>query len=385
MIPYGRQSISPEDIDAVTRVLRSDFLTQGPEVPAFEAALAAVCEVPYAVAMNSATSALHVACLALNVGPGDLVWTVPNTFAASANCARLCGAEVDFVDIDPDSWNMSPAELARKLVLAESAGRLPKVIIPVHFGGLSCDMASIHRIAKNYGVRIIEDASHAIGAVYDGGPVGSCQYSDICVFSFHPVKIVTCAEGGAALTRQADLNARMQRLRTHGIVRDQGLMDRTSEGPWFYQQIELGLNYRLTDLQAALGLSQLARLDAFVTQRHQIAERYSYELKGLPLQLPLVEYAGRSALHLYVVLLKGNWASQRARVFSQLRESGIGVNVHYIPVHYHPYYEALGFRRGQFPVSEDYYSRALSLPMYPDLSHEEQAKVIAQMHAILAE
>ncbi len=385
MIPYGRQSISPEDIDAVTRVLRSDFLTQGPEVPAFEAALAAVCEVPYAVAMNSATSALHVACLALNVGHGDLVWTVPNTFAASANCARLCGAEVDFVDIDPDSWNMSPAELARKFVLAESAGRLPKVIIPVHFGGLSCDMASIHRIAKNYGVRIIEDASHAIGAVYDGGPVGSCQYSDICVFSFHPVKIVTCAEGGAALTRQADLNARMQRLRTHGIVRDQGLMDRTSEGPWFYQQIELGLNYRLTDLQAALGLSQLARLDAFVTQRHQIAERYSYELKGLPLQLPLVEYAGRSALHLYVVLLKGNWASQRARVFSQLRESGIGVNVHYIPVHYHPYYEALGFRRGQFPVSEDYYSRALSLPMYPDLSHEEQAKVIAQMHAILAE
>lgn len=380
MIPYGRQDITQEDIDAVVETLTSDYLTQGPAVPKFEAAICRATGAGHAVAVNSATSALHLACLALELGPGDLLWTSPITFVASANVARLCGADVDFVDIDAGTFNMSAGALADKLRSAKAAGRLPKVIIPVHMCGQSADMKKIGELARTYGVKVIEDASHAIGGSYDKTPVGACQYSDIAVFSFHPVKIVTTAEGGVACTQNADLAAKMALLRSHGVTRDEGLMTRPSEGPWYYQQLDLGLNYRLTELQAALGNSQLDRLGDYVARRNELAQRYDAELAGLPLDLPGRQDDAYSAFHLYVIRID---AAHRRRVFEDLRANGIGVNVHYIPVHRQPYYESLGFKPGDFPVAEDYYSRAISIPLYAGLSDADQDEVILALKRAL--
>ncbi len=383
-IPYGRQDISQADIDAVVEVLRSDFLTQGPRIPAFEQALAAKVNAAHAVAVNSATSALHIACLALGVGPGDMVWTVPTTFVASANCARYCGADVDFVDIDPKTWNMSPAALATKLEEAEAAGRLPKVVIPVHLCGQPCELEAIGDLAKRYGFKVIEDASHAVGAKYQGQPVGDCRFSDICVFSFHPVKIITTAEGGLATTNDAKLAQRMELFRSHGTTRDPELMVGEPDGPWDYQQVELGYNYRLTDLHAALGLSQLTRLDEIVERRHEIARVYDEALAELPLQLPWNHPDCYSALHLYPVRVKLDRIERTHRqVFEALRAANIGVNLHYIPVHTQPYYKALGFHEGQFPEAEAYYAEAISLPMFPTMTAEQQRAVIDAVRGAL--
>lgn len=382
MIPYGRQSISDDDVAAVEEVLRSDFLTQGPVVPRFEAAVADYCGAAHGVAVTSATSALHIACLALDVGPGDLVWTSPVTFVASANCALYCGAEVDFVDIDPVSFNMSAEALRAKLAAAKAAGRLPKVVIPVHLTGQSCDMAEIGALARDYGVAVIEDASHAIGGRYGDAPVGACLHSDIAVFSFHPVKIVTTAEGGLAVTQDKALADRMARLRSHGITRDETLMTEPSHGPWYYQQVELGFNYRMTEIQAALGVSQMARIDAFVTRRHEIADIYDARLADLPLDTPKRLAGRRSALHLYVVQLHD--PSRHRAVFEALRAAGILVNLHYIPVHLQPYYQTMGFRKGDFPNAEAYYARAISLPMFPDLTDEMIDEVADTLTRVLA-
>jgi UDP-4-amino-4,6-dideoxy-N-acetyl-beta-L-altrosamine transaminase len=384
MIPYGRQSISDADVAAVVEVLRSDFLTQGPAVPRFERKVAEACGVAHAVAMNSATSALHVACMALGVGPGDRVWTSPNTFLASANCARYCGADVDFVDIDPHTYNMSAQALAAKLETAQRSGRLPKVVIPVHFAGQPCDMDAIAALAARYGFKVIEDASHAIGAGFGPHRIGDCRYSDITVFSFHPVKIVTSAEGGMATCRDAALAATMERLRSHGMTRDPALMTQAPDGPWYYEQIELGYNYRLTDLHAALGLSQMDRLDEWIERRHRIADRYDAELAGLPLALPRRVAGRRSALHLYVVRVSTNAPMDRAALFAHLRAQDIGVNVHYIPVHLQPYYRQLGFAPGDFPEAEAYYRDAITLPMYASLDEADQSRVIAVLKAALS-
>jgi UDP-4-amino-4,6-dideoxy-N-acetyl-beta-L-altrosamine transaminase len=377
MIPYGRQHISEQDIEAVVAVLRSDFLTQGPAVPAFEAAVTAYTGGQHAVAVNSATSALHIACMALGLGPGDTLWTSPNTFVASANCARYCGADVDFVDIDPLTYNMSPAALAEKLAAAKRAGHLPKVVVPVHFAGQSCDMQAIHALATEYGFAVIEDASHAIGARYQGRPVGCGQFSDITVFSFHPVKIVTTAEGGMAVTNSAKLAASMRMLRTHGITRDAALFEGAPAGYWDYQQILLGYNYRLTDLQAVLGVSQMRQIDTFVRRRHEIASRYDLELASLPFKLPVRAADRYSALHLYPIVACD--VAMRRKIFDGLRAAGIGVNVHYIPVHLQPYYRRLGFRPGNYPQAEAYYAGAISLPIYFDLTDELQDVVIARL------
>jgi UDP-4-amino-4,6-dideoxy-N-acetyl-beta-L-altrosamine transaminase len=385
MIPYGRQDIRQEDIDAVVAVLRSDFLTQGPAVPAFETALAAKVQARHAVAMNSATSALHVACLALGVGPGDRVWTSPNTFVASANCALYCGAQIDFVDIDPRTYNMSVAALRAKLVEAERQGTLPKVVIPVHLCGQPCEMLEIRALGDRYGFKIIEDASHAVGGRYRGEPIGNGRYSDITIFSFHPVKIITTAEGGMALTNDAALAHRMAVLRTHGIVRDPAHMVGASHGPWYYQQVELGFNYRMTDLQAALGLSQLSRLDAYVERRHEIAQAYDRQLAGLPLTLPWQHPDSYSGLHLYVVRLRLDQLRLAHRaVFEALRARGLGVNLHYIPVHTQPYYQRLGFRVGQYPEAERYYAEAISLPMYATLTDAQQQEVVRVLREVIA-
>lgn len=370
-IPYGRQSISDADIQAVMDVLRSDFLTQGPAVPAFETALAAGVGAAHGVAVCNATAALHLACLALDVGPGDRVWTSPITFTASANCARYCGAQVDFVDIDPATYNMSATALEQKLEAARKAGTLPKVVIPVHLCGQSCDMAAIGDLARRYGFRLIEDASHAIGGQYRNGPVGDGRYSDITVFSFHPVKIITTGEGGMAMTNDPALARRMALLRSHGITRDAEEMTHPPDGAWYYQQIALGFNYRMTDIQAALGLSQLARLDDWIAARYQIADRYDAAFKYLPVVTPKSLPDSRSAYHLYVIQVEN-----RDTVFAGLRAAQIGVNVHYIPVHLQPYYRALGFQPGDFPAAESYYARALSLPMFPTLARAEQERVI---------
>lgn len=377
MIPYGRQDISEADIQAVMDVLRSDFLTQGPAVPAFENAISGYCGVRQAVAMNSATSALHLACLALGVGPGDRVWTSPITFVASANCALYCGAQVDFVDIDPRTYNMSVECLAEKLARAEASGCLPKVVIPVHLCGQSCDMAGIYELSQRYGFKIIEDASHAIGGKYRGEPVGNCRYSDIAVFSFHPVKIITTGEGGGAVTNDPRLAKRLQLLRSHGITREAGDMTREPDGPWYYQQIMLGFNYRMTDLQAALGLSQMQRLDEFVSRRHAIFRRYHERLAGLPVETPWQHPDTYSGLHLYVIRLKlGEIRQTHRAVFDSMRAAGIGVNLHYIPVYQQPYYEGLGFTSGHCPAAEQYYAEAISLPMYPLLTEAQQDHVI---------
>jgi len=383
MIPYGHQEITDDDIRAVDEVLRSGWLTQGPAVPRFEDAVAGVCGARHAVAVNSATSALHIACLALDVGPGDLVWTSPITFVASANCARYCGAEVDLVDIDPRTYNMSPVALAEKLAHARARGRLPKVVIAVHFGGQSCDMRQIRALGERYGFRIIEDASHAIGGSYLGEPVGNCRYSDIVVFSFHPVKIITTGEGGMLLTQDDLLANRLRLLRTHGITREPAAMVHRPDGEWYYEQIELGFNYRLTDLQAALGVSQLARLGDYITRRRVLADRYDSLLAALPLVTPWRDPDCNSAWHLYVVRLDASMASRRADVFSGLRRDGIGVNVHYIPVYRQPYYERLGLLRSDFPVAETYYEGALTIPLYPGLGEEQQDIVVASLARLL--
>jgi UDP-4-amino-4,6-dideoxy-N-acetyl-beta-L-altrosamine transaminase len=382
MIPYGRQHIDEDDVEAVVRTLRSDFLTQGPAVPAFERAVTEYTGAAHAVAVNSATSALHIACMALGLAPGDMLWTSPNTFLASANCARYCGADVDFVDVDPASHNLSPVALAAKLAHAQREGRLPRAVVAVHFAGESCDMREIRALSKRYGFAVIEDASHAIGARYDGRPVGCGEFSDITVFSFHPVKIITTAEGGMALTNDALLATAMQLYRSHGMTRDAALMDGNSDGPWYYQQVALGYNYRLTDLQAVLGLSQLQRLETYVARRQAIAARYDSLLAGLPLTCPQRAADGRSALHLYPIVLHDS--AQRRRVFEALRAAGIGVNVHYIPVHLQPYYRRLnGSGPGDFPHAEAYYAAAISLPIYFALTDIQQDQVVAELRSAL--
>lgn len=384
MIPYGRQDITEADIAAVEAVLRSDYLTQGPAVPRFEQAVAAKVGAAYGVAVNSATSALHIACLALDLGPGDRLWTSPNTFVASANCARYCGAEVDFVDIDPRTYNLSVEALAAKLEHAERDGRLPKIVIPVHFAGQPCDMAAIHVLGERYGFYVIEDASHAIGGKYKSEFIGSGRYSDITVFSFHPVKIITTAEGGMALTNHAELSNKMARLRSHGITRDPAQMTHAADGPWYYQQIELGFNYRMTDIQAALGISQMARLDHYVARRHKLAARYDALLADLPVNCPWQHPDNFSALHLYVIRLQLDQIRHTHRaVFDALREQGIGVNLHYIPVHTQPYYQQMGFKAGGFPEAERYYAEAISLPMFPTVTEAEQDHVIAVLESAL--
>lgn len=384
MIPYGRQDISDADIQAVVDVLRSDFLTQGPAVPAFEKSLSDYCGAHYAVAVNSATSALHIACLALDVGPGDVVWTTPITFVASANCALYCGAHIDFVDIDSRTFNMSVERLAEKLVLAKQSGKLPKVVIPVHLCGQPCDMAGIYALSQQYGFRIIEDASHAIGGKYRGEPIGNCRYSDITVFSFHPVKIITTAEGGVAMTNDVHLARRMQLLRSHGITRDMNEMTHVPDGPWYYQQVALGYNYRMTDMQAALGLSQMQRLDEFVSRRHVIAKRYDSLLANFPVVTPWQHSDAYSGFHLYVIRLKfAEIGKSHLQVFEALRAAGIGVNLHYIPVYRQPYYERMGFREGYCVEAEKYYAESISIPMYPYLKNTEQDLVMAAIQVAL--
>ncbi len=378
MIPYGRQDIDQADIDAVVNVLRSDFLTQGPAVPAFEEVVANYCGVSHAVAVNSATSALHIACLALGVGQGDLVWTTPITFVASANCALFCGADVDFVDIDLRTYNMCPLRLAEKLAEAKVVDRLPKVVIPVHLCGQSCDMEALHALSLQYGFKIIEDASHAIGGRYQGVSIGSCRYSDITVFSFHPVKIITTAEGGMTLTNNAELGQRMRLLRSHGITRDPKTMTHPPDGPWYYQQVELGYNYRMTDLQAALGVNQTQRLDALVSKRHELVDRYNRLLQPLPVIRPWQLPGSYSGLHLYVVRLDLAKIPTKSHLeaFECLRSHGIGVNLHYIPVYLQPYYAKRGFAKGYCPNAEIYYASAISLPLYPGLSASMQDSVV---------
>lgn len=384
MIPYGRQEITQADIDAVVQVLQSDFLTQGPVVPLFEKTVAEKVGAEYAVAVNSATSALHIACLALGLGPGDQLWTSPNTFVASANCGLYCGASVDFVDIDPQTYNMSAELLAQKLEFAKKENKLPKVVIPVHFAGQSCDMAAIHQLSKRYGFKIIEDASHAIGGKYQGEYIGNCKYSDVTVFSFHPVKIITTAEGGMALTNNNALAAEMALLRSHGIARDPLQMTHAPDGPWYYQQIGLGFNYRMTEFQAALGVSQMQRLDAYVARRHELAQRYDQLLAGLPVTTPWQHPDSYSALHLYVIRLQPEKIKKTHRqVFEELREQGIGVNLHYIPVHTQPHYQRMGHKVGDYPQAEQYYAEAISLPMFQSLSNGQQDQVVDALRGVL--
>ena len=384
MIPYGKQDINQADIDSVIDVLQSDFLTQGPQVPLFEKTVSDYCGVEYGVAVNSATSALHIACLALGLKKGDYLWTSPNTFVASANCGLYCGAQVDFVDISPLTYNLSPEELEKKLIQAKRDNKLPKIVIPVHFAGQSCDMRKIYSLGQEYGFKIIEDASHAIGGKYLDQSIGGCQYSDITVFSFHPVKIITTAEGGLATTNDERLLERMQLFRSHGVTRDPELMTKKSEGGWYYQQVELGFNYRMTELQAALGVSQMERLDEFVALRHEHQKRYDELLKNLPIIIPYQDLNSYSALHLYPIQIQTDIVKNtRKEIFEALRKNDIGVNVHYIPVHTQPYYENIGFKRGDFPNAESYYESAISVPLFHTMTFEQQDQVITALEKVL--
>ena len=386
MIPYGRQDIRQDDVDAVIRVLQSDFLTQGPQVPLFEKTVSEYCGVAHGIAVNSATSALHIACLSLGLGQGDILWTSPITFVASANCALYCGAEVDFVDIDPVTYNMSVDALAAKLVQADKVGKLPKIVVPVHLCGQSCDMEAIQKLAKQYDFKIIEDASHAIGGKYKESPVGGCQYADITIFSFHPVKIITTAEGGMALTNNASLAQKMELYRSHGVTRDPSLMQGESDGPWYYQQIDLGFNYRMTEMQATLGVSQMARLDEYVTKRHQLAQQYDALLETLPVQHPVQHEDTYSAYHLYPIRLNLKQINLSHKdVFSALRENGVGVNLHYIPVHTQPYYREMGFKPGDFSNAEAYYAEAISLPLFPGMDINDVQYIVQTLTRILAQ
>lgn len=384
MIPYGRQDITQSDIDAVVEVLESDFLTQGPAVPEFEQIVAEYCGAKYAVATNSATSALHIACLALGLTEGDWLWTSPITFVASANCGLYCGAKVDFVDIDPRTYNLSPQALEEKLVQAEKEGRLPKIVIPVHLCGQSCEMEAIYKLSQQYGFKIIEDASHAIGGKYQDKLIGNGQYSDIVIFSFHPVKIITTGEGGMAVTNNQSLAEKMSLLRSHGITRDPNQMTQIPDGPWYYQQIDLGYNYRMTDIQAALGISQIQRLEQYITKRHEIAEKYNQVLEGLPITVPYQHPDCYSALHLYVIRLRKDSPISHKEMFENLRNQEIGVNLHYIPVHTQPYFQKMGFKLGDYTNSEQYYQEAISLPIYPTLSEAEQDQVITVLQKALS-
>jgi UDP-4-amino-4,6-dideoxy-N-acetyl-beta-L-altrosamine transaminase len=387
MIPYGRQEIIQQDIDAVVDVLKSDFLTQGPQVPLFEKVIKCAVNAEYVLAVNSATSALHIACLALGVGSGDVVWTTPITFVASANCALYCGANVDFVDIDPATYNLSPEKLKIKLEYARAnTFPLPKVVIPVHLCGQPCEMDKIHALSLEYGFAIIEDASHAIGGKYKENPIGNCEYSDITIFSFHPVKIVTTAEGGVAITNNSVLAQKMDLLRSHGITRDEKLMTEPSRGSWYYQQVDLGFNYRMTEMQAALGVSQMSRLHKFVAKRNMIAARYDELLKPLPIVIPFQIEDSYSGRHLYVIRLNLKRIKlTHIQVFEKLRENGIGVNLHYIPVHTQPYYHKLGFKAGQFPEAENYYQEAISIPLFHTMTDALQFEVVKVLSNILKE
>ena len=384
MIPYGKQDINQADISSVIDVLQSNFLTQGPQVPLFEKTLVDYCGVDYGVAVNSATSALHIACLSLGLGEGDWLWTSPNSFVASANCGLYCDAKIDFVDIDMQTYNLSATELEKKLIQAKQEDRLPKVVIPVHFAGQSCNMKKIHSLSQEYGFNIIEDASHAIGGQYLEKPIGGCQYSDITVFSFHPVKIITTAEGGLATTNSKELAEKMRLFRSHGISRDKSLMTRDPDGAWYYQQVGLGFNYRMTEMQAALGISQMHRLDEFVSKRHILQERYDFLLSGLPIIGPYQDRDSYSALHLYPIQIDLNKVRKnREQIFNLLIENDIGVNVHYIPIHTQPYYLQFGFSKGDFPNSEAYYSRSISIPLFPAMTIEEQDKIVAMLRKLL--
>ena len=386
MIPYGKQDINQSDIDVVINVLNSDFLTQGPQVPLFEKTVSDYCGAEFGVAVNSATSALHIACLALGLGKGDWLWTSPNSFVASANCGLYCGAKVDFVDINLLTYNLSSEELEKKLIQAKKDNKLPKIVIPVHFAGQSCDMKKIHSLSQEYGFNIIEDASHAIGGKYLDQPIGGCQYSDITVFSFHPVKIITTAEGGLATTNDKELLVRMQLFRSHGVTRDPDLITKETEEGWYYQQIDLGFNYRMTELQAALGVSQMQRLDEFVSKRHILQERYDLLLSGLSVIKPYQDHDCYSALHLYPIQIDLNSVDKsRQQIFSEIRENNVGVNVHYIPIHTQPYYQQLGFKDGEFPNSESYYKAALSIPLYSGMVFQDQDKVIRAVTKALDE
>ena len=384
MIPYGKQDVDQADIDSIIRVLKSDFLTQGPQVPLFEKHVSDYCGASFAVAVNSATSALHIACLALGLDKGDWLWTSPNTFVASANCGLYCGANVDFVDIDPNTYNLCTRELEKKLIQAKKDNNLPKIVIPVHFAGQSCDMEKISSLSKEYGFSVIEDASHAIGGRYQGNSIGCCQHSDITVFSFHPVKIITTAEGGLATTNDVSIADKMKTLRSHGITRDTSLMTSVSEGDWYYQQINLGFNYRMTELQAALGVSQMKRLDEFVVRRHECKEYYNELLDSVPVVTPFQSPDCYSALHLYPILLDQSHINKtRQQVFKELRASGIGANVHYIPVHMQPYYQNRGFKKGDFPKAENYYKSVISIPLFQSLTKGMQDEVVGTLKRIL--
>lgn len=380
MIPYGRQDITQADVETVVEVLTSDFLTQGPMVPRFEQAVANHVGARHAIAVNSATSALHIACLALGLEAGDRLWTSPITFVASANCALYCGAEVDFVDIDSKTYNLCPLSLEKKLVEAEEQGRLPKIVVVVHLCGQPCDMRAIWQLGQRFGFKIIEDASHAIGGKYRDEFIGGCQYSDITVFSFHPVKIITTAEGGMALTNDDQIAERLALLRSHGVTRDPSLMTQEPDGPWYYQQIDLGFNYRITELQAALGVSQLERLDEYVSRRHELAARYEELLSGLPVTVPWQHADSYSGYHLYVIRLQlDKLTASHRQVFESMREQGIGVNLHYIPVHTQPYYQRMGFQVGDYPEAERYYREAISLPMFQTMTDTQQDEVVAAL------
>ncbi len=385
MIRYSCQEITETDIAEVEKVLRSDYLTQGPIVPKFEQSVANYCGAAHAFAVNSATSALHVACLALELGQGDWLWTSPNTFVASANCGRYCGASIDFVDIDPKTYNMSADALSEKLIEAKKVGKLPKIVVPVHFAGQPCDMPAIHDLSKHYGFKIIEDASHAIGATYNQIKVGSCIHSDITVFSFHPIKIITTAEGGMALTNDKNIAAKLSRLRTHGIISDKTKMEeRPKDEIWNYQQIDLGFNYRMNDIQAALGLNQLKRLDEYVKHRQEIAKFYNNALKNLPLVTPWCSPSNYSSYHLYTILIKENLTQKTQRqVYDELIKNDIGVNLHYIPVHRQPYYENLGFKKNDFPQAEKFHREVLSIPIHPSLKEIQQLQVVETFKKIL--